>query len=112
MIVVDVGIIILTNFSYVLTILLNPGIRNLATITDEEYWQKGKVFCSMCNGYRTGNMKHCKWCQVCVEDLDHHCGYFGKCIAGCQRFAFYICLTAIFAAFIGLLLALSFVISL
>jgi len=24
---------------------------------------------------------HCGMCGVCVEELDHHCVFYGKCIA-------------------------------
>lgn len=97
----------MTNITYFLTQFMNPGIRNLSTISDEEYHQEGRSYCAQCRGYRTGRMEHCQECEVCVEDLDHHCGFFSKCIAGWQKFAFYAFLTMGFISFLTLLVTMS-----
>lgn len=68
-------------------------------------------FCIRCNRKVNMDMKHCIECAACVSDLDHHCGFFGKCIAGRQRFAFYAFLTFMFVGFIALLGSLSFLLT-
>lgn len=40
--------LLVTNISYLLTIKLNPGIRNLSKIRDEEYEKSGKEYCIYC----------------------------------------------------------------
>ena len=52
--------------------------------------------CAQCDLYRPDGAQHCYDCQVCVQDLDHHCPWTGKCIGkkniSCF-YAFLFCLT-------------------
>jgi len=34
-------------------------------------------------------MYHCEDCLVCIEDYDHHCVFFSKCIGGGNLKAFW-----------------------
>ena len=106
---INVGIFVYLNLTYLLTQFMNPGVINLHTIPDEYYEKNGgKIFCSSCNGYRSKNkIAHCKHCDVCVWGLDHHCGFFNKCIAGYQAWAFYGLMLGAFAAFVGALITIS-----
>jgi hypothetical protein len=52
----------------------------------------GTVECGICEIQRPYNASHCYECGVCVEDLDHHCPWTGKCIGkkNLQQFHFFL----------------------
>ena len=76
------------------TFLVNPGI---------EYCNgknANKNYCRFCDFYYPSNGKkieHCAFCQVCVNNLDHHCDVIGKCVGRKNLFWFYAFITACFA---------------
>lgn len=44
--------------------------------------KKNKVWCNWCMIETDSNAYHCEDCEVCIEDYDHHCVFFSKCIGG------------------------------
>ena len=37
-------------------------------------------FCNTCHIFRGIGVSHCKKCNNCVENFDHHCPWLGNCI--------------------------------
>ena len=89
--------------SFALMILINPGIPNrkyyyknfIGKIgkNDEEKYDK----CEICNIITPKEIyaSHCYYCKVCVLNSDHHCTFYGKCIAKNNRILFYISIITI-----------------
>ena len=76
-----------------------------------DYYPKriqGKLFCQKCNVYVTRDMEHCDDCQVCVEEIDHHCVFFSKCIAKGNLFAFWGSLGMVLFNFVAIGLSVVF----
>ncbi|AFM98841.1 hypothetical protein EHEL_081410 [Encephalitozoon hellem ATCC 50504] len=46
-------------------------------INGTEYQEK---YCLECNLFRVNGMSHCRECNRCVLEMDHHCMWFGNCI--------------------------------
>ena len=48
----------------------------------------GRTLCARCLVYRPRGAFHCKDCDCCVEELDHHCPWTGHCIGKANLNAF------------------------
>ena len=53
------------------------GLDGLQNFVDES---RG-VYCVKCCVWRPRNAVHCTTCRRCCRDHDHHCGFYGRCIA-------------------------------
>jgi len=49
-------------------------------------------YCNICHVYFNPDNKveHCEYCGVCVEKMDHHCVWMGKCVAKNNIIYFYL----------------------
>lgn len=51
------------------TTFILPPVPSISTIE-----------CGQCKLQRPYTARHCCYCKVCIDDLDHHCPWSGKCI--------------------------------
>lgn len=47
------------------------------------------LMCSQCKVPRPASASHCYECNLCVDKLDHHCPWTGKCIGKKNLYFFY-----------------------
>ena len=63
------------------TFLANPGIP-IHQLLRKQVSTSGK-YCNVCKIYVNDKRDfHCDECNVCIQNYDHHCIFFGKCIGG------------------------------
>lgn len=86
-----------------LTSLSNPGILaksdvplSISSSPVSEYCTT-LPFCMTCRIYRPSLAGHCRRCNNCVAQFDHHCGMLGCCIGELNRRYFLLFLVAITA---------------
>ena len=72
--------------------LINPGI-----IQNKKSDVDNVGYCSICQVYFNpkNNVEHCSMCGICVENIDHHCIWVGKCVGKNNKFSFYAMLVSI-----------------
>lgn len=115
---------------YWFTALYNPGIpikrhvslfqEDLNSLVDDKDPRKpkkkenlpsqNKRICRVCNLVIDLNIKmiHCPDCDICVEELDHHCPWTSKCIGKNTLYSFYGFVISLFLLFFFLIFGLAF----
>ena len=76
--------------------LINPGIPKREYYKkriEKEYkgdYKKLKC-CDKCNIIIPKNFRvaHCNYCNICIQEYDHHCPWIGKCVAKYTKIPFY-----------------------
>ncbi len=92
-IIIDTFVYLFFILSYLYTCLINPG-----TIDKKYFWNnvenKNNInyqICRICNIVFPKSFKayHCKRCDICIMNHDHHCPWTGKCIGKYNIVGFY-----------------------
>ena len=76
-------IILFSIFSFVflmMTALSDPGIKRESNIAQDEEMANSLYYCDICCINRHVSTVHCIDCNCCIEGMDHHCPWMGKCI--------------------------------
>ena len=79
--------IILIIFIIDRTALINPGI-----VLNKVKGKNDYGFCSICKVYYNpyDRVEHCDLCGVCIDKMDHHCIWVGKCVGRKNIISFYL----------------------
>lgn len=79
---------------------------------DYEKWllfQREDCVCETCRSYMALRTKHCKFCDRCVSNFDHHCPWVGNCIGkGNYRYFYWFVVTVTVALGIYLTLIVTY----
>ncbi|OQR94733.1 hypothetical protein THRCLA_22216 [Thraustotheca clavata] len=86
--IVLVIMIILTFVSFSMVACSDPGIIREDYVNPQGI-EEG-VLCAHCRIRRPPNAVHCYECDVCIDGLDHHCPWTGKCIGKRTIWWFYL----------------------
>ncbi|CAI2381050.1 unnamed protein product [Moneuplotes crassus] len=75
-----IGLLLLIALGF--TALVAPGHPSLE-VTEEDLKlveQDHQVWCKICKVIKRKGDQHCSECYSCVEGMDHHCPWMGKCV--------------------------------
>ena len=70
--------------AFLRTLICNPGVSKGLFDPNKDKDDDSALDvdkCLHCYIPRTEYTTHCAVCGVCVDEIDHHCIFFGKCIA-------------------------------
>ena len=89
-VVVGLVILLATLATLTITALSDPGIvpKRTDAELEREGGANGRRMCVWCNVEKLPRMHHCYECNACIEELDHHCPWTGKCIGKKNIFYF------------------------
>ena len=71
--------------------LIKTALTHVKVVMNKNKSSDAYGYCNICHVYFNPDNKveHCGYCGVCVEKMDHHCVWMGKCVAKNNTCYFY-----------------------
>ncbi|XP_053477247.1 uncharacterized protein si:ch211-223a10.1 [Ictalurus furcatus] len=74
----------------------DPRFSSIADLVESN--QNLSRFCIYCELFQVANCKHCRLCDICVMDYDHHCLFLNRCVGRNNHRVFLLFLLAMIVA--------------
>ena len=77
-----IGMYVLSLLCSLKVFLCNPGIPNTRSNEVAQLDEEDKEFCDKCHVWLDSRkfFLHCRQCGCCIEDIENHSAFFGKCV--------------------------------
>ena len=94
--------------------VLKAALTHINVVMNKNRTADNYGYCTICNVYFNprNKVEHCNYCGVCIEKIDHHCIWMGKCVSKNNLFYFYamianIIIIYIYIIYCGIYMAMS-----
>ncbi|KAM9476692.1 palmitoyltransferase ZDHHC13 isoform 2-T2 [Clarias gariepinus] len=74
----------------------DPGFSSIADLVESN--QNPGRFCIYCELFQVASCKHCRLCDICVMDYDHHCLFLNRCVGQSNHRVFLLFVLAMMVA--------------
>lgn len=78
-----------TLFNYCISAFVQAGPLPQVVWGSSDYVSKGSLegyrFCHICNKPKPPGAHHCRTCQDCILEMDHHCPFIGNCVGAANQ---------------------------
>jgi hypothetical protein len=68
--------------------LKDPGILRRSNLSQVPGDENEMPYCDICSIFQPPRTAHCATCDCCIDGLDHHCPWIGKCVGRKNMFFF------------------------